>query len=176
MMQGTAGMTMKVLLILRHAEAVPAHPGCEDFVRALTEAGTVHAAKLAHWLCDRIELPDQILCSPSPRARQTLAPLLAMRPVLDARTNFLPQLYGASVRTLTTLLDRSFAESDRVLIVGHNPGLEELASEVLEHGERSRFGHLTASTLLVIGFAKGWPDGGGYGRLTQTISGEQLTG
>ena len=169
-------MTMKLLLILRHAEAVPAHPGCEDFVRPLTAAGTDHAVKLAHWLCASLELPDHILCSPSQRTRQTLAPLLAMRPVLDARTNFLPQLYGASPRTLTTLLDRSFAESDRVLIVGHNPGLEELASDVLAHGERSRLGHLTASTLLVIGLAEGWPDGGGYARLTQTISGQQLPG
>lgn len=169
-------MTMKVLLLLRHAEPVPTHPDGEDFVRALSEAGSDHAAKLARWMCDRLELPDQILCSPSQRARQTLAPLLALRPSLDACTNFVPQLYGASIRTLITLLDRSFAECGRVLIVGHNPGLEELASDVLAHGQRSRLGHLTASTLLVIEFAAGWPDGGGYGRLAQTISGKQLPG
>jgi phosphohistidine phosphatase SixA len=118
---------MQHLMILRHAKAVPWQPGVEDFPRALNDAGRSHAARIAHWISEHLELPEQILCSPAQRTRETLAPLLALQPELETRTSFVPQIYGASTHTLTKILDNAFTTSDRVLIVGHNPGFEMLA-------------------------------------------------
>ena len=165
---------MQRLMILRHAKAVPWHPGAEDFPRALSQAGRKHAARVARWICDHQQLPDEILCSPSQRTRETLAPLLALRPELETCTNFVPQIYGASTRTMTTLLDRAFAERDRVLIVGHNPGFEMLAFEVVAASERQKFSRLPTGTLLVVEFKADWPNDAGQGRLSHVVRGKKL--
>ena len=165
---------MQQLMILRHAKAVPWHPDVEDFPRALSEVGKDHAAKVAHWICENGQLPEDILCSPAQRTRETLASILALRPELETCTSFVPQIYGASTRTLTTLLDRAFAERDRLLIVGHNPGFEQLAFDIIAPGERQKFTRLPTGTLLVVDFESGWPEGAGQGRLSHIVWGKKL--
>jgi len=167
-------MFMQRLMILRHAKAVPWSPGAEDFPRPLSEPGRAQAARVAQWICDHLQLPDDILCSPSQRTRETLAPLLALRPELESCTGFVPPMYGASIGTLTALLDRAFAERHRVLIVGHNPGIEALALEVVAPSERSRIGRLPTGTLVIVDFETGWPDGVGHGRLAHIVHGKKI--
>lgn len=165
---------MQELTLLRHALAAPCQPPAEDFPRALSEAGRAQASRLARWLNDRPETPEEILCSPAQRTRETLAPLLALRPELESCTHFIPQLYGASAWTLKRLLDGAFAGNDRILVVGHNPGLERLAVDVLAPAEQGRLKHLSSGTLLVIGFASGWPADAGRGTVRQLVRGEDL--
>jgi phosphohistidine phosphatase SixA len=165
---------MQQLMILRHAKAIPWQPGVEDFPRALNEAGKAHAARLASWISKHLDLPEQILCSPAQRTRETLAPLLALRPDLEARTSFVPQIYGASTHTLTKLLDNAFTTSDRVLIVGHNPGFEMLAFEVLAPAQRSRISRLATGTLLVVEFESGWAGDSSRGILRHAVRGKKL--
>jgi len=165
---------MQRLMILRHAKAVPWRPGVEDFPRTLSDVGRDHAARVADWISAQPLLPDSILCSPSQRTRETLAPLLALHPELEACTSFVPQIYGASTRTLTALLDRAFAEWDSVLIVGHNPGFEALAFEVVGPSERHKFDRLPTGTLVVVSFERGWPEDSGRGRLANFVRGKKL--
>lgn len=165
---------MQRLLILRHAKAVPWEPGVEDFPRALSEAGRDHATRVAHWIGQHLEAPEEILCSPSQRTRETLAPLLSLQPELETRTSFLPQVYGASQRTLITLLDNAFSVSDSVLIVGHNPGFETLAFKVLAPSQRRRISRLATGTLLVVDFESGWAEDSGRGLLRHAVRGKEL--
>jgi len=165
---------MQQLMILRHAKAVPWRPGIEDFPRALSEAGREHAERVADWICGRRLLPEEILCSPAQRTRETLAPLLSMRPELDSCTGFIPQMYGASLDTLYTLLDSAFAANERVLIVGHNPGLENLAFDVIAPSGRRQLERLPTGTLLVVEFESGWPDDSGRGILAHIVRGKKL--
>lgn len=165
---------MQQLMILRHAKAVQWYPGVEDFRRALRDVGREHAARVAEWICEHQYLPDEVLCSPSQRTRETLSPLMALRPELESCTSFVPQIYGASTRTLTTLLDRSFAEHDRVLIIGHNPGFEQLAFDVIAPSARRSFDRLPTGTLLLVEFDAGWPEGAGRGRLAHFVRGKKL--
>lgn len=165
---------MQQLMILRHAKAVPGQPGIEDFPRALSEVGREHAARVAEWICEHQLSPDEILCSPAQRTRETLAPLLALRPELDSCTSFVPQMYGASIRTLTNLLDHAFVQRDCVLIVGHNPGFEMLGFEIIASTERRKLKRLPTGTLLVVDFERGWPDDAGQGRLTHFVSGKKI--
>jgi len=166
--------TNKRLMILRHAKAVPWRPAVEDFPRALSKVGLSHASRIATWLSEHLDLPDEILCSPSVRNRETLAPLLSLRPELESRTRFVPQIYGASLRTLLALLDGAFAENDRIMMVGHNPGFESLAFEVLSRSEGERLERLPTGTLLVVDFPAGWPDDSGRGVLVRRVRGKML--
>ena len=129
---------------------------------------------MASWICDHIALPEQILCSTSQRTRETLVPLLSMKPELEAVTHFLPQVYLADLRTLQTLLDASFAEHDRVMLVGHNPGLEVLIGNAIARQYYSKFERLPTGTLAVIEFESGWPDDQGKGILQQLVRAKQL--
>jgi len=167
---------MQTLYILRHAKAVTWTSSSDDFARQLQPVGHSHARRIAEWICQHGELPDCILCSPSQRTRETLTPLLSMRPKLEAATHFLPQLYHSSMRTLQAALDSAFAEYSRVLIVGHHPGLEVLASDVMHSRHRAGFSRLPTGTLAVIDFPAGWDQDQGKGHLREFIRGKTLSG
>lgn len=165
---------MQTLMILRHAKAEPWSLAVEDFTRPLSAAGREHAGEVAKWLHLTIEPPAEILCSPSQRTRETLAPLLRLHPELEANTHFVPQLYGASQDTFARLLDATFAGGDRVLIIGHNPGLERLASDVLAPSQATDFNRLPTGTLLVVEFKSDWSTDAGRGTLRHWIRGKKL--
>ncbi len=167
---------MQTLYILRHAKAVTWTPRSEDFSRELQPVGRKHARSVAEWIVNQNSLPDCILCSPSQRTRETLAPLLSMRPELERVTRFLPQLYLPTQRTLQAALDASFAEDDRVLLVGHNPGLEMLVGQVAHDRHSAGFDRLPTGTLAVVDFANGWEQDQGKGDLSNWIRGKDLSG
>lgn len=165
---------MQQLLILRHAKAVPWSPLVEDFSRPLQPVGSDHAQRVAGWLRSNLDRPGRILCSPSQRTRETLAPLLRADPGLETVTQFVPQLYHADQAILADLLDVAFADSNRVLIVGHNPALEQLAGDVLARGERRTFQRLATGTLAVVEFTPDWHTARGSGRLRHLVRGKHL--
>ena len=165
---------MQQLMILRHAKAVPWSPTAEDFPRTLSPTGTKHAEKIAEWMRDNLDPPQHILCSPSQRTRETLAPILAMTPELEALTHFIPQIYHASTAILESLLDGAFAEYDRVLIVGHNPGFESLVGEVIHPKHYGDYTRLPPGTLAVVEFGECWADGHNRGSLRQLVRGKNL--
>jgi phosphohistidine phosphatase SixA len=165
---------MQQLLILRHAKAVPWSPAAEDFPRKLTSAGREHAQKVANWLSQNLQPPEVILCSPSQRTRETLAPILALQPQLEAVVRFQPQLYHATTSTIETLLDAAFARANHVLIVGHNPGFESLAADVIRTHHHSALMQLPTGTLVVVDFTEGWSAGHHRGILRHSIRGKDL--
>lgn len=166
---------MQSLYVLRHAKAATWTPSVDDFARALQPAGRRHATLIAEWICEHLKLPDCILCSPSQRTRETLTPLLGMRAELESKTHFLPQLYHPNLRTLQAALDSSFAEFERVLIVGHNPGLETLIAALIHRRQDQDFSRLPTGTLAVIDFVDGWDEDQGKGSLRHLIRGKHLS-
>ena len=167
---------MQQLQIFRHAKAVPWDSMPDDFSRPLNDAGTAHARAVADWIVGHDQQPGSILCSPSLRTRETLAPLLQECPELESCTHFLPQLYGASLSTLVNVLDHAFAESDRVMVVGHNPGLEYLAFESISDSQLPRIKRLATGTLVVVNFEPDWAEGQGRGRIEHKVRGKKLLG
>ena len=161
-------------MILRHAKAVPWYPGVDDFNRPLSDIGTGHARMVANWMCKQLEAPDSILCSPSQRTRQTLSPLLSRNTGLESVTSFEPGIYGASTSTLHSLLDFGFAEADRILMVGHNPGLAMLLFDVIAQSEYDKIRRLATGTLVVVNFKSGWNSGSGKGILLHNVRGKKL--
>ena len=123
------------IVILRHAQAQPAHAGQADAARGLTEHGRVEAAAVARWFTEHALVFDAVLCSPAVRARETLALALGQA---APTTTFEPRIYEATPGTLIALLDEHRG-AGRVLMVGHNPGLEQLVALLTEG--RSEIAH-----------------------------------
>jgi phosphohistidine phosphatase len=125
------------LLLLRHAAAEPGHD-IADADRRLTPAGRQAAASLA----ERLSRPPPalVLCSPARRAIET-AELAGLDAGIDE------QLYLAGAATLLERL-RSVDDAIRsVLVVGHNPGLEDLATVL--SGRRIPLGTASVAALDV---------------------------
>ncbi len=167
---------MQTLMIFRHAKAVPWDSMPDDFSRPLNKIGDAHANAVAEWVADNIALPEMVLCSPSQRTRETLAPMLEKCAELEQGTRFLPQLYGASVRTLVNVLDHAFAECQSVMMVGHNPGLEQLVYECSSESQHSKIKRLATGTLVVVSFEPDWAVAQGRGRIDHKARGKKLLG
>ncbi len=124
---------MKTLFLLRHAKSSWSEPGLADFDRPLNARGRRAAPLIARHLAHGGLLPGLILCSAARRTRETLALML---PCLarDAVVRIESGLYGADAGTLLRRLRRIEAEVDCVLVIAHNPGLEDLAAGICGGG------------------------------------------
>ena len=165
---------MQTLMILRHAKAVPWDSMPDDFSRPLNSIGQAHAAAVADWIAKTLEPPQMVICSPSQRTRETLAPIIEVARELEQNTRFLPQIYGASFGTLVNVLDHAFAEANSVMVVGHNPGLEHLVFETISSSQREQINRLATGTLVVIEFDPDWAEGQGRGRIAHRVRGKKL--
>ena len=119
---------MKTLFLLRHAKSSWSEPGLADFNRPLNERGRRAAPLIARYLAHCGLLPDLILCSAAQRTRETLALMLPGGLACDAVLRIESGLYGADAATLLRRLKRIETEVDCVLLIAHNPGLEDLAA------------------------------------------------
>ncbi len=125
-------MTTLTLIIMRHAKASPDSPKGDDFGRPLTSRGKHDAARMSQWL--RANFPDlaRVLSSPAERTRQTVAAVTASwadAPVMP-EVRWDPALYLAELPTLLSVLEQE--TTGPLLLVGHNPGLEELVWHLLD--------------------------------------------
>jgi phosphohistidine phosphatase len=117
---------MKELLLLRHAKSSWAEPGRDDFERPLNKRGRRAAAHMGNWLADQGLQPKLVLCSSARRTRETLD---LLHEALGTRVplHIEPGLYLADAAALLARLHRVDANVPSVLVIAHNPGLQELA-------------------------------------------------
>ncbi len=115
---------MKTLTLLRHAKSTWDDPVARDFDRPLNGRGRRAAARIGQWLADDDARFDQVRASPAVRVRQTIEGVEdGLRHSLHAV--FEPRIYLASAMTLLDIV-QGFGEARRALLIGHNPGLEDL--------------------------------------------------
>ena len=116
---------MKTLLVLRHAKTQSDAPA-GDRARELTERGHRNAAAMGAYIYNLIGTPDAIITSDATRARQT-AEIVAPAVDFAAPLTVEPRIYAAGLDTLLAVVRRIPDEVQTAIIVGHNPGFEELA-------------------------------------------------
>jgi phosphohistidine phosphatase len=119
---------LPILYLLRHAKSSWDEPGLADFDRPLSRRGRRNAALLAAHLREEAIEPELVLCSPARRARET-AELLGLDGV-----RFEGELYGAGAKELAGRLAGLAASTASAMLIGHNPGLEELGHELGAEG------------------------------------------
>lgn len=144
---------MSKLYLLRHAKAGWALPGMKDFDRPLDETGRADAAEVGIAMQARGHMPELTLCSGARRARETLEGLGGHFPA--GRVVFLDTLYSEDATGYLEIINRHGAAGS-MLIIGHNPMMEDLATAVAKSGEDSARAALNAgfptSGLAVVAF------------------------
>ena len=113
------------LLVLRHGKSDWA-TGRRDFDRPLAPRGRKASRRIGRLLAEHGMLPDIVLSSSALRARQTAERVCRFAGVEAARIEWEPAIYEAELDTLLELLSRVPEQAARVMIVGHNPGFDEL--------------------------------------------------
>ncbi len=115
------------LLLLRHAKASrDAAKAAADFDRPLTRRGRRDAPRMGRWLKTRELVPDCVIGSPARRARETAELVLDELGLAQEETRWDERAYAADVEALLRVLADCPPAARRVLVVGHNPGLEDL--------------------------------------------------
>lgn len=146
---------MARLYLLRHAKAAWAQPGMRDFDRPLDAEGRRDAETLGAAMLSAGYLPQRIVCSTALRARETWAGA-ARR--LGGRENgviFADTLYSTDATGYLAIV-RDAGDADSLLLVGHNPMMEDLSQALADSGEeRAKAGIASgfpACGLAVISF------------------------
>jgi len=116
-------MPKKTLYIARHAKSSWDDMTLSDFERPLNKRGKRDAPFMAQVLKDKAIKPDLILSSPAKRAKKTAQ---HYHELLGRELRFDERIYEASTMSLLYLVQESFETVDRLMIVGHNPGLTAL--------------------------------------------------
>lgn len=117
---------MKRLLLLRHAKSSWAEAGLADFERPLNERGRRAAPLVGLYLRKQKIQPELILSSPAERARQTASLVVESARLQSARLRFDERVYEATAARLLEVVSQAEDDAAEVLLVGHNPGMEEL--------------------------------------------------
>ncbi len=120
---------MKRLILFRHAKAEPRSGEGEDFDRPLTARGRRDAAAMGRLIAGNGLTPDLALVSAARRARETWD--CAKAEFSTGAVEVRQALYNAAADELETELGRAPTSAEAVMIVGHNPGLQELAVNLL---------------------------------------------
>jgi phosphohistidine phosphatase len=177
---------MRHLMLLRHAKTERDSPTGNDRDRRLNARGHDDAPTLGRYLAAHRLLPQYVLVSPARRARETWDLVKDELPTTPPH-QVVQELYGADtaellhiVRIAPQLAER--ASTDRLMIVGHNPGLHEFALALSWSGDtksakvdasyRALTDNLPTTGLAIISFAiDDWDDVSfGRGRLERLIS------
>jgi phosphohistidine phosphatase len=152
------------LVLFRHAKSAwPGPPAPSDHDRPLAGRGRRDAPAVGRWLREAGCVPDEVWCSTAQRAVQTwhlaAAELGAAAPVHCERL-----LYGATGRELAELIRKAPAATTTLLLVGHNPGIQELAltlaapgpSDAAEREFERAAAKFPTAAIAVLEFSGSW--------------------
>jgi phosphohistidine phosphatase len=157
---------MRRLMLLRHAKTENDAPSGRDQDRRLDQRGRTDAAEIGGWIGRHPPFPDLVLVSPAIRAHQTweIASEAMKNPGRRPQVELLPELYGADPSQLLQAVRAASSADPKVLmLVGHNPGMHELALALTGSGDaagrKALADNLPTSGLAVFDFAvDDWDD------------------
>ena len=157
---------MRRLILFRHAKAEPRAPGEDDFDRPLSERGREDAALVGQALARENLAPDYALISPARRTAETWICAREAFPRIRAELN--RELYNAVPEDIREAIDQVADRCDTLIVIGHNPGLHDLAVELLAEASASaadietvsaRFPTATAAVYEIDGVGRASLDG-----------------
>jgi phosphohistidine phosphatase len=137
---------MKTLLLLRHAKSSWKETGVQDFDRPLNSRGKKAAEMIGRFIKNKQLAPDLLLSSPAIRARETIE-IVVKTAKLRSELRYDERIYEASALRLLEVVSQIEEERKIVVLVGHNPGMEELLKLLTDRVE-----HMATGTLARIHF------------------------
>lgn len=126
-------MVAQELLILRHAKSAWNTDAPTDFERPLSKRGRRDAPRVGVFLAGEGLAPDYVVSSPARRARQTVVAVCEAFGIAERTIHWDERVYHATTGALMDVLSESPGNARRVLIAGHNPGLEMLLQTLCSH-------------------------------------------
>jgi phosphohistidine phosphatase len=152
---------MRILYLLRHAKSSWKDESLSDFDRPLNERGRQAAARMGLFLAEKKVTVSALIVSPAVRTRQTIE-ILRRNAQLGAQPQFDRRIYEASLATLVQVVSEIDDEKQSAMLVGHNPGMEEMLA-LLTRETR----HMPSAALARITFdCASWKEvGRGTGKL-----------
>lgn len=133
------------LILMRHAKSDWGQAGLSDHDRPLNKRGQISAKALGHWLRTKGYIPGEVLSSSSQRTRETVLGLGL------TNAKFTAALYHAGPQVMLDTLNN--ATSPCVLMVGHNPGICEMARLIVtEPSRHPRFSDYPTGATLICDF------------------------
>ncbi|MEJ7618709.1 MAG: histidine phosphatase family protein [Pyrinomonadaceae bacterium] len=144
---------MKTLLLMRHAKSSWQDEQLSDFDRPLNHRGLSAAPFMGKFIRRTGMVPDAVVSSPARRAKQT-AELVRKAGRFDAAIVYDERIYEATAPTLLEVISQIDSATEKVLMIGHNPGFEALLHYFT--GE-----HLSMPTACLAGIylkIDAWPD------------------
>jgi phosphohistidine phosphatase len=149
---------MSGLYLLRHAKAGWAEPGMRDFDRPLTERGRRDAAAMGMAMRASGFVPDLVLCSTARRAGETWECVAATLGPASAPPAFVDNLYSCDAAGYLSIVRKTADEADTLLVIGHNPMIEDVAVACAADGDETELAALASgfptSALAVIRFSR----------------------
>jgi phosphohistidine phosphatase len=150
---------MRRLMLLRHAKTETDAPSGRDQDRRLDERGHRDAAEVGAWIGAHPPVPDHVMVSPAVRAVQTwdIAWEAMKEQASKPHIELVPQLYGAeTTQLLLSIRAASATDPKRLMLVGHNPGMHELALALTGGGDKTSrealLDNLPTSGLVILDF------------------------
>lgn len=161
---------MKKLLLLRHAKSSWDDASLADFDRPLNGRGRRAAPQMGALMRERQLRPDLIISSPAARARETIALVLeAAR--LETELRYDERIYEATASRLVEVISGVEDDRQEVMLVGHNPGFEDLLERLTGESLRVTTGALARIALN----AERWSEAGAQGgRLEWLVKPKEL--
>lgn len=167
---------IRQLVLLRHAKSSWDDPGLADHDRPLAPRGRRALDTIREHLADVGPIPDLVLCSTARRAVETwqgVAP--------DVEVELDPDLYGARETTLLRRIRQVPGTTGCVLVVAHNPGLEDLAAGLVGTGNPDLRHRLElkfpTGALATLAVTDPWANlDWGHAELTDYVVPRDLTG
>jgi phosphohistidine phosphatase len=140
---------MKTLLLLRHAKSSRDDTSLRDFDRPLNERGKDDAKRMGRFLRGENPTAEVVISSPAKRARQTTelflnAAKLSNEPIFDER------IYEATIHQLLQVLAEIDSSHTMTILIGHNPGFEELLVSLTGQTARMPTAALACIDLSIV--------------------------
>lgn len=159
------------LFILRHAKSDWHSDASEDKARPLNKRGRRDAPRIGAWMREHYLYPGWIYCSSAMRARETLTAIARELQLADERITYTDQLYLADLSKLLSFLCDVPQDFNSVMLVGHNPGLDDLVNYLSKKQvPLTDSGKLmTTSCLVQFKLPDDWSELAGQGELVQMV-------
>lgn len=149
---------MPTLYLMRHAKSDWHSAAQSDFDRPLNPRGSKDAVRMGQWLNAHDLRPAMLLASPAQRARQTALAVAKSLGVDDNEVKFNKDLYLADRATLLKTLHSLPEATDSVLLVAHNPGMDDLVEWLSPESPPLSASHklMTTAAIAIFELAGPW--------------------
>lgn len=137
------------LYLMRHAKSDWTGPNISDFDRPINDRGNKNAIRIGKWMLENNHIPDKIISSPANRAKQTIELVVdQIQSKSKKEINYEEDLYLASLDHLFEVINLYKNDVSSLMLVAHNPGLEDLLY-VLTSKTNFEYRKMTTANLVI---------------------------